>query len=62
MKRFNVPANPEMKYSSETKDKTLSIRISEKLHKRLEAIAKEKNRTMGEMVNIVLDQFAQAPD
>ena len=61
MKKFNVPTIPSLKYS-DTTTKMLSLRLPEKLIKRLKKDAKLKNLSVTQLCTFVLDQYAQQSD
>jgi hypothetical protein len=61
MKKFEVPTIPNLKYA-DTTTKMLSLRLPEKLIRRLKKEAKLKNMSVTKLATFVLDQYAQQAD
>ena len=60
--KFNVPANPRLKYTDNKNTKVLSLRLSQAMLKRLKADSADKNRSVSEIVELIIDQYLQQQD
>lgn len=61
MTKFNIPNIPSLKYA-DTSTKMISLRLPEKLIKRLKKDAQLKNLSVTQLCTLVLDQYAQQAD
>ncbi|MBF0316466.1 MAG: hypothetical protein HQK52_23825 [Oligoflexia bacterium] len=61
MKKFEIPKLPTLKYG-DNESKMLSLRLPEKLIKRLKKDANLKNLSVTQLCTFVLDQYCQQTD
>ena len=61
MKKYSIPTIPTLKYADKT-TKMLTLRLPEKLIKRLKRDAKLKNLSVTQLCTLVLDQYCQQSD
>ncbi len=64
MAKFKVEKKPDDKreYVGPKSEDVTSLRLSASLQKRLEQIANAKNRTLRDLIELVLDQYCQFED
>lgn len=60
--KFNVPINPKLKYTDNKKTKVLSLRLTEAMLRRLKVDSVDKNRSVSEIIELILDQYLQQQD
>lgn len=61
MKKFDIPTIPTIKYNDST-TKMLSLRLPEKMIKRLKKEAKLKNLSVTKLATFILDQYLVQAD